>query len=255
MKWLFVIFLAANLLVFGLLQLDEHSRESTYQNREKNADRLIVVTGQKSTPTPVPVTEASEVAVAEESAAAPAQVASDVAAIAASAVAASATTAPTAEKPEKPRAQACLRWSGFSIEQAKVARSRLNGLAITAIEKGGTEGAKVWVYIPTQDTLDIARSKAQEIIDLGVEDYFVVNNGGKWQNAISLGVYSTREAAERRLAELKEKGVRSAIVRDKDDTLKPVTFILSDVSDSARSQLDKLSKLYRGIELRETKCP
>ena len=265
MKWLFAIFLIANLIVFGLAQLDDSATLNVRIDREKNADRVKVVTG--ITPTSAPTHPATTMADAASEPLLTEETASSV--VAATPTPTSAPT-PTRVKPSAPNTVsasaasaatlnssvgACLRWSGFSIEQAKVARSRISSLGLTATEKGGAEGAKVWVYIPPQPSLERAKSKAQEVVDLGVEDYFVVNNGGKWQNAISLGIYSSHEAAERRLAELKSKGVRSAQVRDKDDTLKPLMFLLRGVNDSARSQLEALSKRYRGIEIREMACP
>lgn len=140
------------------------------------------------------------------------------------------------------------------MARAATARARIKALGLTATESGGAENAKAWVYIPPLENQDIARKKAQEVADLGVEDYFVVNDGGRWQNAISLGIFSSREAGERRLAELRAKGVRSAVVRDKDDTLKPVTFLLKDVSADARQKLEKTSAQFRGVELRESSC-
>lgn len=245
MKWLFFVFLLANLLVFGLTSLGGGNNTVDPRSREINASQVRIVTGQLATLKKA--STASDIASA---------IAAEASAVAASQV--QAASAPALASTVAAASQAvrlvCLRWSGFSVEQASLVRSRLKNMGLTATESGGTDGAKIWVYIPPLDSADAARKKTQQIIELGVEDYFVVNNGSKWQNAISLGVFSTREAAERRLTELKNKGVRSAVVRDKDDTFKPVTFLLKGVAEADMPKLDKLGGTFRGVELRETAC-
>lgn len=235
MKWLFFVFLILNILVFGLINLGSSTNAVDPRGRELNASQVRIVTGQLNAPKPVasaiPTAASAPVPEASQPAAKP-----------------QAAASPVAGK------LACLRWSGFSIEQANTARGRIKALGLNASESGGAENAKAWVYIPPLTTSVEARNKAQQIAEMGVDDYFVVNDGKRWQNAISLGVYSTREAAERRLAELRAKGVRSAVIRDKDDTLKPVSFMLRNVSAENRQQLEKAGSPFRGIELRETSC-
>ncbi|SFO01299.1 Sporulation related domain-containing protein [Formivibrio citricus] len=235
MKWLFFVFLLANALVLAVIQFGGGAAPIDPRGREINASQVRVVTGQLASKTK----DARASLPASAPASLPAQVAAPV--------------PQTADKaPAAP--SVCLRWSGITLEQAPQARNRLKALGLSAAESGGAENAKFWVYVPPQSTLAEARKKAQQIADLGVDDYFVVNDGKRWQNAISLGVFSSREAGERRLAELREKGVRSAILRDKEDTLKPVTFLLRNVSPDNRKKLEKASGQLRGAELKEVVC-
>lgn len=239
MKWLFFVFLILNVVVFGLINLGGGTNAVDPRARELNASQVQIVTGQLASPKPaasIPAAASAPSSVASQPASQPA-------------------AKPQAAASPVARKLACLRWSGFSIEQANTARSRIKALGLSASESGGAENAKAWVYIPPLTTPLEARNKAQQIAQMGVDDYFVVNDGKRWQNAISLGVYSTRESAERRLTELRAKGVRSAVIRDKDDTLKPVTFMLRNVSAENRQQLEKAGSAFRGIELRETGCP
>lgn len=237
MKWLCFVFLLANALVLVVIQFGGGSTPIDPRGREINASQVRVVTGQlasqtkdarASLPVAVPISQPASAAVVEP-------------------------TPQTADK-EPSQRTVCLRWSGISLERAPLARSRLKALGLTAIESGGAENAKVWVYVPPLDSQADARKKAQQIAELGVDDYFIVNDGKKWQNAISLGVFSTREAGERRLAELRDKGVRSAVLRDKEDTLKPVTFLLRNVSLENRKKLEKAGNQLRGAELKEVTC-
>lgn len=234
MKWLFYAFLTANLLVFGLTNLGGDSRAVGPRSREMNASQIQITS---SIP---PVRQAASEA---------------------SAVASAVAEAASAVSASKPDTQAvsssavlCLRWSGFSIEQAVTGRERIKALGLTAIEQGSSEKSRVWVYIPPLDTLEQARKKAQQLADLGIDDYFVVNDGSKWRNAVSLGIFSSKEAGERRLEDLRAKGVKSAVVRDKDDNLKLVSFLFRNISEESRQKLDKAGGGLRGVELRETAC-
>lgn len=230
MKRLFFILLFINLAVLGLILLDRNTPSNNLQAREINASAIKTVTGQLAKLAKAP--EASGVA-ASSPASAPATAASSIA------------SAPQA---------ACLRLTGISPELAAQARSKLKTLKLDAKESGGSD-SRVWVYIPPLESQEVARKKTQQLAELGIEDFFVINNGSKWQNAISLGVYSSREAGEKHLAALKAKGVKSAQLRDKDDTPKPLTFSFKALSPENREQLQKISAQLKGAALQETTCP
>ena len=66
------------------------------------------------------------------------------------------------------------------------------------------------MHIPPFKTRSDAENKVAELKKLGIKEYFVMQEGGTDGFAISLGLFSTQEAAESSLAALKEKGVRSA---------------------------------------------
>jgi hypothetical protein len=70
------------------------------------------------------------------------------------------------------------------------------------------EGGDWWVHLPPQGGKAEADRKAGELKQLGVADYFVVQEGAN-RHAISLGVFSSEKGGQERLAELKAKGVKS----------------------------------------------
>ena len=72
-----------------------------------------------------------------------------------------------------------------------------------------SEGNGWGVYIPPQPSKAEAEKKAGESRQLGVTDYFIIHEGPN-RFAISLGVFSSEKGGQERLAELKDKGVRSA---------------------------------------------
>lgn len=148
-------------------------------------------------------------------------------------------------------AAACYRWTGLNAEAQKKATQILETLKLSFRNIEGDNGSpkRFWVYVPPRPKLDEAQRKAKELATLGVQDYFVVNDGGRWQNALSLGLFSSRESAERRLEELKQKGVRSAIIRERDDGVHAATLLLDAVPEAVQAQLEagaaKLGKLEK----------
>ena len=107
---------------------------------------------------------------------------------------------------------ACFAWASLSVAEA----DQLNALLerkftefkltrqIVAGEANGW-----WVFIPPLPGKAEVDKKAGEIRQLGITDYFVILEGPN-RFAISLGVYSSEKGGQERLAEVKEKGVRSA---------------------------------------------
>ncbi|TJZ72056.1 SPOR domain-containing protein [Chitiniphilus eburneus] len=232
MKWLVVLLVLANAAFFAYDRLQPDTTPVVVASPEIKAEQVRIVDASTITPAALP-TPQPQAASAVEPTPTP-------------------TTVPTAVVAAGPRV--CLRWIVPSAEQAEIASNRLRALGVTVQAVQSAEQAKVWVYIPPQQTLDDAKKKAAELESLGIEDYFVVNNGGRWQNAVSLGVYSTRDAAERRLTMLRDQGVRSAVVRERDDTLRPASFVLRDVTEAQRAALTRTSGQLRGAQLDETKC-
>lgn len=227
MKKLFFILVILNLAFWGLVRLYETQDSIDWQAREMHADSMKVVTGRLQ-PTPVATPSPSLVL---ESVAEPTPVAS----------------APDAQA-QAPSAQSCHQLVGVTPDLLAIARSRIKQAKLTAQERTVGE-TRFWVYIPPLASVEAARKKAEELAGLGVDDFYPINNGSKWQNAVSLGVYSTREAGEKRLAALKASGVRSAQLRDKDDTPRPSTFTFESLSAPDLEALEKISKQLRGAHL------
>ena len=118
-----------------------------------------------------------------------------------------------AAKPEPPPT-VCLAWDRLTPADAdrlaEVLAGKYGEFKMTRRIIAG-EPAAWWVYIPPLAGKAETDKKAGELRDLGVTDYFVVQDGAN-RNAISLGVFSSEKGSQDRLAELKDKGVRSAKV-------------------------------------------
>lgn len=72
------------------------------------------------------------------------------------------------------------------------------------------------VFLPAPSTREEALATARSLQQQGVRDYYVVTAGPQ-QNTISLGLFSNRDNAERRVAEVMALGFRPAITERIDD--------------------------------------
>jgi hypothetical protein len=253
MKWLFIALVLMNLGLYGFSQLETPTVNINLTNREKNASQVRVVTGQLGN-TPAP--ENSAATPIAHSLATPLPSVSSVPTMSPRPSASSKPSTKPSPAPSPALADAgrCWRWTGVTGEQIESARAKIKGLGLSATENASGESTKVWVYMPPLESVEVAKQKALQLAEMGVTDYFVVNNGGRWQNAISLGIFSTREAGERHLAELKALGVKSAVVRDRDDTLKQASFFFKNLSDAQAEKINKLTGQFTGSVVREMKC-
>ncbi|MCC7410310.1 MAG: SPOR domain-containing protein [Gammaproteobacteria bacterium] len=68
-----------------------------------------------------------------------------------------------------------------------------------------------WVYLEPSASADQAESRLTDLKRRGVTDYMLIRRGGL-ANAISLGLFSSQESVNRRLAELADRGYQPVVV-------------------------------------------
>ena len=78
-----------------------------------------------------------------------------------------------------------------------------------------TGSTSYWVYMPPLATKQELDNRIAALKKLGVTDFFVVQESGPNNKAISLGLFSTKEAADAHLEALRGKGVKSAKVGER----------------------------------------
>jgi cell division septation protein DedD len=126
---------------------------------------------------------------------------------------ATADKAPRAEKPvEKKTVASCLLWSDLPIADAdRLERLLAEKFSAFKPVRSITPGSSTyWVFIPPLASKQDADRKASELKKLGAPEFFILADPGPNHLAISLGIFSTEEAAKERLETLRAKGVRSA---------------------------------------------
>lgn len=109
----------------------------------------------------------------------------------------------------------CLRWESLSVADSDrletLLKERFPALAAKRQAQPG-EGSSWWVYIPPLPGKAEADKKAAELRQFGISDYFILQDNGARRFAISLGVFSSQARGQERLAELKAKGIKSAVL-------------------------------------------
>jgi len=152
---------------------------------------------------------------------------------------------------------ACMEWGVFAgpaVAKAEAALAKLE-LAPERIERAVTDSGGYWVYMPPQKTKADADRKLAELKDLGVNEFFVVQEPAKWRLAISLGIFRTEEAAQAFLAKLKERGVRTAVAARRENFLKQVAFFVREPGESTVARLTIIQQEFPGSELKAGPCP
>ena len=68
-----------------------------------------------------------------------------------------------------------------------------------------------WVYLAPSESRESAMAMLQDLHERGVRDYRLIDRGSL-ENAVSLGLYSSQSAVNKRLSELKQKGYKPIVV-------------------------------------------
>ena len=171
-----------------------------------------------------------------------------------------ALTKPPASAPAPPAPAAtaslpCMEWGSFTLADATRAEQALEPLALgTRLAQRRTEEhAGWWVFIPPQGNRQLALRKAAELKQLGVEEYFIVQEEGALRWALSLGVFRTEESAQARLAALRGQGVRTARIGARDTTVPKIWLQVKSVDAALQARLKEIARQVEGSELRD--CP
>lgn len=165
----------------------------------------------------------------------------------------------TAPLPQAAATQICLEWGVFS--QQELARAQ-NALKTLQLEEGAItvrntpeKASKYWVYIPPLKSRAEAQKKQEELKGLGIEESLVMQDNNKWRHAISLGVFSTQEAADKYLAELRTKhNVKSAKSGPRTLGDGHSSMLIRASSANLEAGLVKLKLDFPGTELKAVPC-
>lgn len=160
---------------------------------------------------------------------------------------------PPPAPPTEPAPLACLEWGSFSPADATRAAQRLEPLALGArlAQYRGEETAGWWVHLPPQGSRAAALRKASELKKLGVQDYFVVQDDERLRWSLSLGVFRTEDAAKAHLESLRAKGVKSAVIGQRESRVPKVWFQVRSVEAPLHARLQALAREFEGATLHE----
>ena len=117
----------------------------------------------------------------------------------------------------------------------------------------GQEISSYMVYIPSQGSKEGADRKAGELKQLGVTNYFIMNEGSPLRWGISLGVFKSENSAQSQLASLNKQGVHSARVAPRYSASKQLAYQFRDLDAATRARLEKIKTQFPEQELRNCK--
>jgi hypothetical protein len=163
---------------------------------------------------------------------------------------------PAMAKKTAPKISTCAEWGEFSgsdLGRAQQALAALN-LGGRLTQRGVEQDHGYWVYIPPLKNRAEVEKKIAQLKQRGVDDYFVVQEAGEWQNAISLGVFRTEEAAQKFLATLRTRQVRSARVGERMSKLRFTVFVMKGLDAGTMGRIEALRKRFPDGELKVSAC-
>jgi len=153
-------------------------------------------------------------------------------------------------------ASSCYEWGEFTGVELDRAKQ-----ALSALQLGGKLSQReiehvigFWVYIAPQKDKAAVAQKVAQLKARGVTEYFIVQEAGEWLNAISLGMFKTREAAQKFLEGLNEQDVRTAKIGERASKIKATEFVINDLDAEKSSKLAVLQKEFQGAELKIVSC-
>lgn len=125
--------------------------------------------------------------------------------------------APAAADKAEPAVDVCVRIAELpQADGARVEALLADGWpAFKARSTTQDGGPGYWVFVPPLASKQDVDNKAAELKRLRVPELFVVQESGANNRAISLGLFSTREAANARLEAVRALGVKSAKVGER----------------------------------------
>lgn len=150
-----------------------------------------------------------------------------------------------ATAPTPAAATTCMQAGPFDARQIDALRSAVASLPAKAWHIESTQVAGRWmVYVGPLAGAGAVASKRTELRELGVD---VDRPGAAFEPGLSLGRYSTPEAAARALEELGRKGVRTAHVVVERAEASAHTLHLPRVDEALRSQLERSPLIARAL--------
>jgi hypothetical protein len=151
----------------------------------------------------------------------------------------------------------CLEWGEFSGAELKRLAAAFSTMNLgSKLERHETEERRrFWVYMPPLPNKAAINRKISQLKARGINDYFVIQKPGDWHNAISLGVFKSREAADGFLEELQaNRDIHTAKVGERVEKLPATTFRLNDVDAGVAARVGDLQKEFPDAELKNVPC-
>ena len=151
----------------------------------------------------------------------------------------------------------CLEWGSIAESDMARAEALLASLELPAgsMRRVNVDTTGYWVHIPPLKTKADLDKKLGEVKVLGVTDFSAIQDPTLGVNAISLGIFSSEEAAQNRLVALKGKGVRSAVMEPRAGIIKQAVFFVREPRTEVVAKLTEAQQSFFGSQIKAGPCP
>lgn len=147
---------------------------------------------------------------------------------------------------------ACVEFTGVAATEVGKVRDALATLRLgdRLTERRLEEVTRHWVYIPPAKDRKSAEAAAAQLKRQGVAELSI-----RPDNAISLGVFSTEDAAFRYLGQVEAKGAKGVQVGPFARELKDLVFTIREPDTELVARLTLMQRDYPGSALKAMPCP
>ena len=164
---------------------------------------------------------------------------------------------PATAAPAPPPSYACTEVGNFLLADGRRFEAQVAALDLGDRQSrrnvAGQEISSYMVYIPPQGSKEGADRKAGELKQLGVTNYFIMNEVSPQRWGISLGVFKSENSAQSQLAALNKQGVHSARIAPRYSASKQMAYRFRDLDAATRARLEKIKAQFPDQELRNCK--
>jgi hypothetical protein len=134
---------------------------------------------------------------------------------------------------------ACTEIGTFDVAEARRFDARLAPLALgdklTRLAQQEQDVSSYLVNMPPQGSKEAAEHKAEELRNLDVTDFYILQGESPMRWAISLGVFKTESGAQARLAQLNKQGVRTARITPRGPQTTVFRYRFRDIPETTRA--------------------
>jgi hypothetical protein len=150
------------------------------------------------------------------------------------------------------RPRACVEWGPFTVADAARAERALeaakSGIPVESRRAEGS-ASSFWVYIPPQPSRRAAERLVEDLKGLGVTEYYLVQDDARFNNGISLGLFSTEAAANVRRSQLAKLGVGDVMIQAREGAGARTYLRMRDVPGTLTRRVGALKGDFPAAEL------
>ena len=106
------------------------------------------------------------------------------------------------------------------------------------------------VHIPSQGSKEAADKKAAELRSLGVDNFYIMQGDSPLKYAISLGVFKTESGAQALLAQLGKQGVHTARIAPRGPQTVHYVYRVRGLDAATRKRIEGYTERYEGAEIK-----